>query len=135
MVNASPTRPSLATKTIMTGVCRLDPRSRIARNAVQALDGRGLIQVRTRIERGVSIGPKRHRLALRAEIEDNGPGVPPELMDHIFYPMVTGRSDGTGLGLSIAQDIITKHGGLIECSSQPGRTVFAMYIPLENGNG
>lgn len=107
----------------------------ILRNSVQALDGRGLIQVRTRIERGVSIGPKRHRLALRAEIEDNGPGVPPELMDHIFYPMVTGRSDGTGLGLSIAQDIITKHGGLIECSSQPGRTVFAMYIPLENGNG
>lgn len=107
----------------------------ILRNSVQALDGSGEIRLRTRVERGVNIGPKRHRLALRVEIEDNGPGVPPELMDHIFYPMVTGRSDGTGLGLSIAQDIITKHGGLIECSSQPGRTVFVMYIPLENGNG
>ena len=107
----------------------------ILRNSVQALEGNGEIRLRTRIERGVSIGPKRHRLALRAEVEDNGPGVPPELIDHIFYPMVTGRTDGTGLGLSIAQDIITKHGGLIECSSQPGRTVFVMYIPLENGNG
>jgi len=107
----------------------------VVRNSVQALEGNGEIRLRTRIERGVSIGPKRYRLALRAEIEDNGPGIPPELMDHIFYPMVTGRSDGTGLGLSIAQEIITKHGGLIECSSQPGRTVFVMYIPLENGNG
>lgn len=107
----------------------------VVRNAVQALDGRGTLVLRTRVDRGFSIGQRRHRLMLRAEIEDNGPGIPPELLEHIFYPLVTGRVDGTGLGLSIAQDIVTKHGGVIECESRVGRTVFRMYIPLENGNG
>jgi two-component system, NtrC family, nitrogen regulation sensor histidine kinase GlnL len=107
----------------------------VVRNAVQALEGRGTITLRTRVDRGFTIGPRRHRLVLRAEIEDNGPGVPAELLEHIFYPMVTGRAEGTGLGLAIAQDIVTKHGGLIECNSRPGRTVFTLYLPLENGNG
>lgn len=107
----------------------------IVRNSVQALEGRGRIELRTRIERGFTIGHRRHRLVLCAEIEDDGPGVPADLLEHIFYPMVTGRSDGTGLGLSIAQDIVTKHGGLIECDSRPGRTLFVLYLPLENGDG
>ena len=107
----------------------------IVRNAVQALDGRGTICLRTRVDRGFSIGPRRHRLVLRADIEDDGPGVPPELLEHIFYPMVTGRADGSGLGLAIAQDIATQHGGFIQCASRPGRTVFTLYLPLENGNG
>jgi two-component system nitrogen regulation sensor histidine kinase GlnL len=107
----------------------------IVRNAVQAVEGRGTIVLRTRVDRGFTIGQRRYRLVLRAEIEDNGPGIPPELLEHIFYPMVTGRADGTGLGLSIAQDIVTKHGGLIECESRPGRTIFVVYLPLENGNG
>ena len=107
----------------------------IVRNAVQALEGRGRIILRTRADRGFTIGQRRHRLVLRAEIEDNGPGVPAELMQHVFYPLVTGRAEGTGLGLAIAQDIITQHHGLIECDSRPGRTVFTLYLPLENGNG
>ncbi len=107
----------------------------IARNAVQALGGRGTIWLRTRVDRGFTIGQRRYRLVLRAEIEDNGPGVPPELREHIFYPMVTGRPGGSGLGLAIAQDIVTQHGGLIECTSRPGRTVFTLYLPVENGNG
>lgn len=107
----------------------------ITRNAVQALEHRGTIVLRTRVQRGFTIGQRRHRLVLRMEVEDNGPGIPPELLEHIFYPMVTGRADGTGLGLSIAQDIVMKHGGLIECQSRPGRTVFIVYLPLENGNG
>jgi len=107
----------------------------IVRNSVQALDGKGRIELRTRIERGYTIGHRRYRLELCAQIQDDGPGVPPELLEHIFYPMVTGRSDGTGLGLSIAQDIISRHGGSIECESRPGRTVFSLYLPLENGNG
>jgi two-component system nitrogen regulation sensor histidine kinase GlnL len=49
--------------------------------------------------------------------------------------MVTGKAQGSGLGLSIANDIISKHGGLIECNSQPGKTVFSIYLPLENANG
>jgi two-component system nitrogen regulation sensor histidine kinase GlnL len=107
----------------------------VVRNAVQALEGRGTITLRTRAERGLTIGQRRHRLVLRAEIEDDGPGVPAELIEHVFYPMVTGRADGTGLGLAIAQDIVTQHHGLIECDSRPGRTVFTLYLPLENGNG
>ncbi|MHB8346252.1 MAG: nitrogen regulation protein NR(II) [Acidiferrobacterales bacterium] len=107
----------------------------IARNAAQALDGKGMVWLRSRIERQFTIGQRRHRLALRAEIEDNGPGVPDELRDHIFYPMITGRAEGTGLGLSIAQDIIHQHGGMIECVSRPLQTIFRIYLPLENADG
>jgi two-component system nitrogen regulation sensor histidine kinase GlnL len=107
----------------------------IVRNSAQAMDGKGVIRLRTRIERQFTIGNRRHRLALRLEIEDNGPGIPEELQEHIFYPMVTGRADGTGLGLSIAQDIINRHGGLIEFSSRPRLTVFTLYLPLENAYG
>lgn len=107
----------------------------IARNAAQALQYSGTIKLRSRIERQLTLGPTRHRLVLRAEVEDNGPGIPADLMEHIFYPMVTGRADGTGLGLSIAQSIVSQHGGLIECSSSPGKTVFTIYIPLEQGHG
>jgi two-component system nitrogen regulation sensor histidine kinase GlnL len=106
----------------------------IARNALQALDGNGMIRLRTRIERQFMIGQTRHRLVARIEIEDNGPGVPADLRDRIFYPMVTGKPDGTGLGLSIAQDIIDRHAGVIEYDSRPGRTVFRIYLPLENGH-
>jgi len=65
-------------------------------------------------------GGERHRLVLSAEVEDNGPGIPDELRDTIFYPLVTGRATGTGLGLTIAQDLVSRNGGLIEFESQPG---------------
>jgi two-component system nitrogen regulation sensor histidine kinase GlnL len=103
----------------------------IARNAVQALAGQGRILFHTRIERQFTIDHKRHRLSLCVVIEDNGPGVPPDLLEDIFYPLVTGRPEGSGLGLAIAQDIITHHGGLIECQSKPGETLFMTYLPLE----
>lgn len=107
----------------------------IVRNSVQAMEGRGRIVLRTRIERSFTIGHKRHRLVLRVDIEDDGPGIPAELQEHVFYPMVTGRAEGTGLGLSIAQDISHRHGGLIEFTSRPHQTVFTLYVPLENGHG
>ncbi len=107
----------------------------IARNAAQALDGKGTVWLRSRIERQFTIGQHRHRLTLRVEIEDNGPGVPDELREHIFYPMITGRAEGTGLGLSIAQDIIHQHGGMIECVSRPLQTIFRIYLPMEDRNG
>lgn len=103
----------------------------IARNAVQALNGRGVIRLRSRVERQMTVGQRRHRLVLRAEVEDDGPGIPEDIVEHIFYPLVTGRADGVGLGLSIAQAIANQHGGLIECASRPGRTVFTLYLPLE----
>jgi two-component system nitrogen regulation sensor histidine kinase GlnL len=109
----------------------------VARNAVEAIQRvsppirHPRIQFRTRALRQFTIGTQRHRLVVRIEIADNGPGVPPKLAETIFLPMVSGRPDGTGLGLSIAQSIINHHNGLIECSSQPGNTVFSLYIPVE----
>ncbi|HUW97432.1 MAG TPA: nitrogen regulation protein NR(II) [Acidiferrobacter sp.] len=100
----------------------------LVRNSVQA--GGTHICLRSRIERQFTIGQRRHRLVLRAEIEDDGPGVPPQLRDTLFYPMITGRAEGTGLGLSIGQDIARRHGGLIEYTSRPGRTVFMLFLPL-----
>ena len=102
----------------------------VARNALQALGDAGRIVVRTRALTNVTIGTARHRLVASVQIEDNGPGVPPELRSSIFYPLVTGRANGTGLGLAVAQELVTRNGGLIEFESQPGRTIFTLLLPL-----
>ena len=111
----------------------------IVRNAMQAIieqkqpsqPGRILLRTRTLLQ--FTIGHQRHRLVCRVEVIDNGPGIDPALQDTLFYPMVSGRADGTGLGLAIAQNILNQHQGLIECESQPGRTVFSLFLPLEQG--
>jgi two-component system, NtrC family, nitrogen regulation sensor histidine kinase GlnL len=103
----------------------------VARNALQALGERGRIILRTRVQTNASIGSKRYRLVACVQVEDNGPGVPPELHKTLFYPLVTGRSNGTGLGLAVAQDLVTRHGGIIEFESEPGRTLFTLLLPLE----
>jgi two-component system, NtrC family, nitrogen regulation sensor histidine kinase GlnL len=105
----------------------------VARNAVQAVQGSGEVGFRTRIIRHQTIGQQHYKLVARIDITDNGPGVPPELIEHIFYPMVTSRAEGTGLGLTIAQALIKQHGGLIECSTRPRETTFSLLLPLENG--
>jgi two-component system nitrogen regulation sensor histidine kinase GlnL len=110
----------------------------IVRNALQALSAQsdlrlGRISLRTRALRQFTIGHTRHRLVVKMEIIDNGPGIPPELQDTIFYPMVSGRPDGTGLGLAITQNIISQHQGLIECESHPGHTAFSIFLPLDQG--
>ncbi len=102
----------------------------IVRNAVQAIKNEGEIVIKTRIQRHMTIGRKRYKLTIKIDITDSGPGIKPELMDQIFYPMITGRPEGTGLGLSIAQSLINQHNGLIECESEPGHTVFSIYLPL-----
>ncbi len=107
----------------------------VVRNSVEAMNQRGRVRLRTRCERQFTIGGVRHRLAVRLDVEDNGPGIPEELQDRIFYPMVTSKPGGTGLGLSIAQELINHHGGLIEYASRPGRTVFTIYLPLKNDHG
>jgi two-component system nitrogen regulation sensor histidine kinase GlnL len=107
----------------------------IVRNAMQALEHQagGRITLRTRSLRQFTIGHQRHRLVCMVEIIDNGPGIPTELQETIFYPMVSGRAEGTGLGLAITQNIISQHQGLIECESQAGHTRFAIFLPLEQG--
>jgi two-component system nitrogen regulation sensor histidine kinase GlnL len=104
----------------------------IVRNAIQALQTSGTIILKTRIQRHMTIGRKLYKLVAKIEVIDNGPGIQPGLMGQIFYPMITGRAEGTGLGLSIAQSLINQHNGLIECESEPGNTVFSIFLPLMN---
>ena len=100
----------------------------MVRNAMQAIAGQNDLRLGR-----ITLGHTRHRLVCKVEIIDNGPGIPAELQETIFYPMVSGRPDGTGLGLAIAQNIISQHQGLIECESHPGHTVFSLFLPLEQG--
>ncbi len=105
----------------------------IVQNAVQSLHQVGIITLKTRIQRRMTINRKFYNLIAKIEIIDNGPGIDADLMSRIFYPMITSRAEGTGLGLSIAQSLINQHNGFIECESQPGNTIFSIYLPLENG--
>lgn len=102
----------------------------LARNALNALDGRGRIVFRTRVVTNDTAGHRRCRLLACVEIEDDGPGVPEELRETLFYPLVTGRPGGSGLGLAVAQELVSRHDGLVEYSSRPGRTVFRMLFPI-----
>ncbi|UAW98221.1 nitrogen regulation protein NR(II) [Halopseudomonas nanhaiensis] len=112
----------------------------IVRNAMQAIEAAqgletGEITLETRALRQFTIGQVRHRLVCRIQIIDNGPGIPDDIVESIFYPMVSGRAEGTGLGLSITQNIVSQHQGLIECESAPGRTLFTLFLPLEHSPG
>ncbi|MFW2076998.1 nitrogen regulation protein NR(II) [Acinetobacter sp. ULE_I010] len=111
-------------------------------NAVQAMtenreffiDHQPELILRTRIQRLVTINSVLNKSAIRIDIEDNGPGVPEDILESLFYPLVTGRAKGTGLGLSIAQNIMHQHNGMIECQSIPGKTVFSLYLPWESNH-
>ena len=107
----------------------------IARNAVQAMQSGGTpnaeVILRTRAERQVTLAKKRYRVAIKLQIIDNGPGIPIDIRDKIFYPLVTGREGGSGLGLALAQTFVTQHHGMIDCTSQPGNTCFTILLPVE----
>jgi two-component system nitrogen regulation sensor histidine kinase GlnL len=92
--------------------------------------------VRTSTRRRFTIGHVQHRLVACIEVADDGPGIPPDLLDSLFQPMVSGRAEGTGLGLTIAQSLVSRHGGLIECESGKAEpsTVFRVLLPLETGH-
>jgi len=100
----------------------------IARNAAQA--GSKSIVFRTRAVRQTTILRQRYRLALELQVIDDGPGVPEEIQERIFNPLVSGREGGTGLGLSLAQTFVQYHQGVIEFESRPGRTTFRILLPL-----
>jgi two-component system nitrogen regulation sensor histidine kinase GlnL len=108
----------------------------LGRNAIQALASapieRPKLTLKTRAASNVSLGAHRHRLVASIQFEDNGPGVLNEIRETIFYPLVSGRADGTGLGLGIAQDLVSRHGGLIEFDSAPGRTIFVISLPMDS---
>ncbi|GGW93029.1 nitrogen regulation protein NR(II) [Alteromonas halophila] len=106
----------------------------IVRNSVQALTDSHVdnpkIELVTRVERQMTIQGRRHPLVAKIKISDNGPGIPPEIKDTLFYPMVSSKQNGSGLGLSIAQTLINHHGGKIDVDSRPGQTEFVLYLPI-----
>ncbi len=103
----------------------------LVRNAREAMEDRGMLLLRTRIERQYTIQGRRYPLVIRIDVADNGPGVPAELGEKLFLPLVSGSTRGAGLGLAIAQDLVQRHGGLIEWRSRPGETVFSVLLPVE----
>ena len=107
----------------------------LIRNAYAALDGQGTLTLRSRAVTNYTIGDVRHRVIASIEIEDDGPGIPFDMQDSVFYPLVTSRPEGTGLGLPAAQELLSRHGGLIEFESRPGRTIFFVRIPLDQSEG
>ena len=102
----------------------------IARNAAQAMQGKGALTLTTRIARHVTLARKRYKHALQLQISDTGPGVPDDMRERIFYPLVSGREGGSGLGLTLAQTFVTHHGGTITLDSQPGNTTFTLLLPV-----
>jgi len=109
----------------------------VMRNAMQSLKAAGIIgrggviRLRTRIQRHFTIGKDHHKVVCRLDIIDNGPGIPADISERIFYPMISGRAEGSGLGLPIAQSAINLHRGLIECDSRQGYTQFSIYLPID----
>jgi two-component system nitrogen regulation sensor histidine kinase GlnL len=108
----------------------------LVRNSVQALTGAQTpdptITLRTRPQRMVTIGTRLHRLCILIDIIDNGPGIPPEIEQSVFYPMVSGREGGSGLGLPLAQALVHRQGGSIGFVSRPGLTTFSIWLPILN---
>lgn len=107
----------------------------IVRNATEALKARisqggAHIKLSTRVARKVTLAKRLCKLALDLRVIDNGPGIPEEIRDRIFYPLVSGREDGNGLGLTLAQTFVRQHEGLIEVQSRPGHTEFQILLPL-----
>ena len=100
----------------------------LLRNALES--GANTVTLRTRAEHGVLIGEVAHRLVLRIEIADNGRGVPDDLTERIFLPLVSGRAEGSGLGLPLTQQIAREHGGALSYRSRPGHTVFTLMLPV-----
>ena len=106
----------------------------IAHNAAQALTdeieaGVAQIELRTRVARSVTIAKHRYKLAMDLDVIDNGPGIPPDIQERIFFPLVSGREGGSGLGLTLAQTFVQQHQGSIACDSKPGCTHFHIQIP------
>ena len=99
----------------------------LARNAVEA--GARELCWRTRAEHHARLGDHAG-LALRIDLVDDGCGVPAEIADSLFEPLVSARAGGTGLGLALAREIALEHGGELEHAGRPGATVFSLRLPF-----
>lgn len=100
----------------------------LARNAIEA--GARRIVLRTRAEHALRLGERVVRLAARVDLVDDGAGVPAELVQTLFEPLVSGRAGGSGLGLAIAREIAREHGGDLVHAGAPGATTFSLLLPV-----
>ena len=100
--------------------------------ATRSKPARESLTLRTRAEHAARIGERTLRLALRIDVGDDGRGVPADLADTLFEPLVSGRADGSGLGLAIAREIAREHGGDLGYASRPGATVFTLLLPVSD---
>jgi two-component system nitrogen regulation sensor histidine kinase GlnL len=115
----------------------------LVKNAAEAAhargDGRGEIAVFTAYRHGVRVraahGPTLRGAPLEVRIQDNGPGVPAHLREHLFQPFVTSKPQGAGLGLALTAKLVAAQGGLIDFESEPGRTVFRVLLPVAAPGG
>ena len=107
----------------------------LARNAAQAMNGSGKIVLKTRVKRQTTIRHKRYQIGILVEVIDEGPGIPKEIEHSLFYPLVTGRKEGSGLGLYLCQTLVNRNNGVITGSSQSGKTVFSVILPVSGGGG
>jgi two-component system nitrogen regulation sensor histidine kinase GlnL len=82
------------------------------------------------VPRAGDLFKRRHRLALEVQVIDDGPGIPEDIRERMFYPLVSGREGGSGLGLTLAQSFVQQHQGTIDCESRPGHTCFTIRLPL-----
>jgi two-component system nitrogen regulation sensor histidine kinase GlnL len=111
----------------------------LIKNAAEAVGGRadGEIQLTTAYRPGIrlSVAGTREKISLPLEfcVHDNGPGVPADLVPHLFDPFITTKTNGSGLGLALVAKIIGGHGGIVECDSQGNRTTFRVLMPASRG--
>jgi two-component system nitrogen regulation sensor histidine kinase GlnL len=111
----------------------------LIKNAAEAVADRpdGEIILTTAYRPGIrlSVAGSREKISLPLEfcVIDNGPGVPADLLPHLFDPFITTKTNGTGLGLALVAKIIGDHGGIVECDSQNHRTTFRVLMPASKG--
>jgi two-component system, NtrC family, nitrogen regulation sensor histidine kinase GlnL len=111
----------------------------LVKNAAEALDRtqKPEIRISTAFRPGIRISvqgiSQRISLPLEIVIEDNGPGIPPDLLPILFDPFVTTKPNGSGLGLALVAKIVGDHGGVIDSDSRPGRTRFRVLLPVASG--
>ena len=94
------------------------------------MQGEGEIMLRTRVARQVTLARKRYRLRVMVQIIDNGPGIPEDIRDRIFYPAGVGPRGRHGLGLTLAQNFVSQHQRHDRVRQRAGRTCFTMLLPL-----